>query len=250
MIVMGAETLARPDGKAIQNYVNQIGATSNVINEEEAWNGINILHTDASKVGALDLGIATQKPSGNKAKVVFLLGADNFRPEDIPEDAYVIYLGTTGDEGAYYADLILPGASYLEKQSTFVNTDGRVQQTRAALGCPGFARDDWMVLRALSEELGTPLPYDSLDEIRTRLAELAPHLVRYDVVEPSSIDHFANKPNGHTNLSRALLTDTVDNFYMTDSISKQSSVMAKCTKELNPLKATNFKLWHQTWITH
>lgn len=107
-----------------------------------------------------------------------------------------------------------------------------------------------MVLRALSEELGTPLPYDSLDEVRTRLAELAPHLVRYDVIEPSSIDQFANKPSGETTLSKALFTDTVDNFYMTDSISKNSTIMAKCTKELNPSKETNFKLWQQTWITH
>lgn len=126
MVIVGAETLSRPDGKAIMNYVNQIGATTNVINEEEAWNGVNVLHTNASKVGTLDLGIATQKPSGAPAKLVFLLGADNFRHEDIPEDAYVIYLGTTGDEGAYYADLILPGCSYLEKQGTYVNTDGRV----------------------------------------------------------------------------------------------------------------------------
>jgi len=98
-----------------------------------------------------------------------------------------------------------------------------------------------MILRALSEELGTPLPYDSLDEVRTRLAELAPHLVRYDVIEPSSIDQFSNRPNGHTNLSKAIFTDTVANFYMTDSISKNSSIMAKCTKELNPQKETNFK---------
>jgi len=127
MVVVGAETLARTDGKAIINYINTIGENSNVINEPEAWNGINILHTDAGKVGALDLGIATQKSTATKSKVVFLLGSDNFRHEDIPEDAYVIYMGTTGDEGVYYADLILPSASYLEKQSTFVNTDGRVQ---------------------------------------------------------------------------------------------------------------------------
>jgi len=106
--------------------LNQIGANTNVINEEEAWNGLNILHSDAGKCGALDLGIATKKPTGS-AKLVFLLGSDNFRHEDIPEDAYVIYLGTTGDEGAYYADLILPGTSYLEKQATYVNTDGRAQ---------------------------------------------------------------------------------------------------------------------------
>ena len=184
------------------------------------------------------------------AKVVFLLGADQFRHEDIPEDAFVIYMGTTGDEGVYYADLILPTASYLEKDGTYVNMDGRVQQTRAAVTPPGFARDDWMVLRALSEELGTPLPYDSLDEIRTRLAEVAPHLVRYDHIESSSFDRIALTDSGDRKVSGALLTDGVDNFYMTDPISRNSHILARCTRELNPAKQANFKEWVNTWITH
>jgi NADH dehydrogenase (ubiquinone) Fe-S protein 1 len=162
-----------------------------LINEKEGWNGINVLNTDASKVGTLDLGITT-KPTNDKAKVVVLLGADNFRHEDIPSDAFVIYIGTTGDEGVYYADLILPSPSYLEKMGTYVNVDGRVQTTRVAATAPGFARDDWMILRALSEELNCPLPYDSLDEVRTRLAEYAPHLVRYDGLEPNSFERLAH----------------------------------------------------------
>lgn len=250
MIIVGSETLSRSDGKAIQNLINSLAERNpNLINEAEAWNGINILHTDASKVGALDLGIASQTAS-EKAKVVFLLGADNFRHEDIPEDAYVIYMGTTGDEGVYYADLILPTASYLEKDGSYVNMDGRVQTTRAAVTPPGFSREDWMVLRALSEELGIPLPYDSLDEVRTRLAELAPHLVKYDYIEPSGFENLAHAVNDERRLNNTLLTDAVDNFYMTDSISRNSLVMARCTKELNPDKQVNFKQWVNTWITH
>lgn len=126
MIIVGNDTLSRTDGQTVQNLINQIASKTNVINEEEGWNGVNILHTDASRVGALDLGIVPQT-SMDGAKVVVLLGADNFRHEDIPEDAYVIYMGTTGDEGVYYADLIIPTASYLEKDGTFVNMDGRVQ---------------------------------------------------------------------------------------------------------------------------
>ncbi len=83
-------------------------------------------------MGALDLGIAPKTKLDKKAKVVYILGADNFRHEEIPEDAFVIYQGHTGDEGAYYADLILPGASYLEKASLYVNLDGRPQMSRAA----------------------------------------------------------------------------------------------------------------------
>lgn len=126
MIIVGSETLTRPDANSIRDLVNSLAAKSNLINEEEAWNGINILHSEASRVGALDLGITPRK-STEGAKVVFILGSDDFDHADIPEDAYVIYMGATGDEGAYYADLILPTASYLEKQGTYVNMDGRVQ---------------------------------------------------------------------------------------------------------------------------
>lgn len=182
---------------------------------------------------------------------MFLLGADNFRHEDIPEDAFVIYMGHTGDEGVYYADLILPASSYLEKMGTFVNLDGRVQTTRTAATAPGFARDDWQILRALSEELHCPLPYDSLDEVRTRLAEYAPHLVRYDGIEASNFHRLAlHTGNNEWRLNKSLLTDAVDNFYMTDAISRNSHVMARCTRELNPQKQTNFKQWVNEWYTH
>ena len=127
MILISSSVLERTDGPSIMNWVNKLGENSNVINKKEKWNGINILHNEASRVGALDLGIVPRPDLKKKAKVVYLLGADNFRHEEIPEDAFVIYQGHSGDEGAYYADLILPGASYLEKQGTFVNTAGRPQ---------------------------------------------------------------------------------------------------------------------------
>lgn len=107
-----------------------------------------------------------------------------------------------------------------------------------------------MVLRALSEELGTPLPYDSLDEVRTRLAELAPHLVKYDYIESSGFNHLSQADNGSREVNNTVFTDSVDNFYMTDSISRNSHIMARCTRELNPSKQTNFKQWVNTWITH
>lgn len=127
MVIVGAGALERSDGAAILNYVYKLAENSNLINKKEKWNGINILHNEAARIGALDIGIVPKKSMAKKAKVVYLLGADNFRHEEIPEDAFVIYQGHTGDEGAYYADLILPGASYLEKQSLFVNTEGRPQ---------------------------------------------------------------------------------------------------------------------------
>ena len=92
MILVSASVLERTDGASILNYVYKLGETTNVINKKEKWNGINILHNEASRVGALDIGIAPRSEiSSVKPKVVYLLGADNFRHEEIPEDAFVIY---------------------------------------------------------------------------------------------------------------------------------------------------------------
>lgn len=107
-----------------------------------------------------------------------------------------------------------------------------------------------MVLRALSEELGSPLPYDTLEEVRTRIASLAPHLIKYDYIEGSSFSELAHQPNGNSSLNGTPLIENVDNFYMTDSISRNSHIMARCSRELNPLKEFNFKKDQQTWLTH
>lgn len=96
-----------------------------MINKSEQWNGVNILHSEISRVGALDLGVIPKRKPEKSPKVIYNLGHDNFRPEEIPKDAFVIYQGHTGDEGVYYADLILPGASYLEASGMFVNLEGR-----------------------------------------------------------------------------------------------------------------------------
>jgi len=102
---------------------------------------------------------------------------------------------------------------------------------------PGFAREDWMVIRALSEEIGCPLPYDSLDEVRTRLAELAPHLIKWDYIENSGFEGLSLKSKADAGkLNETIFTDNVDNFYMTYAISRNSHVMARCTKELNDKK--------------
>ena len=107
-----------------------------------------------------------------------------------------------------------------------------------------------MVLRALSEEVGSPLPYDNVEELRTRISTIAPHIVRFDVTEGSGFEKLAHKPNGETQLNGTNLIENIDNFYMTDVISRNSHIMARCTRELNPLKEFNFKKDQQTWLTH
>lgn len=130
MLMVGSRTLERSDSKAVMNYVYELQKGTNLLSEEDQWNGFNILHHESARINALELGITSKTPGDlPEAKVVYLLGEDNFRHEEIPEDAFVIYQGHTGDEGALYADLILPTSSYLEKTGTYVNVDGRPQRT-------------------------------------------------------------------------------------------------------------------------
>jgi NADH-quinone oxidoreductase subunit G len=113
--------------------------------------------------------------------VLFLLGADEI---DIASSAFVIYIGTHGDRGASRADVVLPGAAYPEKSATHVNTEGRVQMATRAAFPPGDAREDWAILRALSDVLGKRLPYDSLAALRQALYKAYPQMMRIGQIAP------------------------------------------------------------------
>lgn len=138
----------------------------------------------ASHTAAYDIGFVPSKAATTtKPKFVYLIGADDFDPASIPKDAFVVYQGHHGDLGAQYADVCLPGAAYTEKSTSWVNTEGRTQLGRAAVPPPGAAREDWKIIRAVSEVVGAPLPYDELTALRERMWDISPTLLRYDTVE-------------------------------------------------------------------
>lgn len=149
--------------------------------------------------------------------------------DDAPEfpDAFVVYQGHHGDAGAHSANVILPGCAYTEKGATFVNTEGRAQVTRAAVPPPGEAREDWSIIRALSQVLGTTLPYDDLTSIRRRMFTISPTLVDYDVVQEKS---FTGLGLGTFNgTAKGSFKGFDGDFYLTDPIARASSTMAKCS---------------------
>ena len=233
LIIIGSGVANSEDADAVYKYVGDF-ANANANFTAPEWNGVNVLQRDAARVGALDVGFHVVDPAvaNTEAKFVYLLGADEFKPEDIPKDAFVIYQGHHGDVGALYADVVLPGSAYTEKNATYVNTEGRTQLTRAATNGPGASREDWKIVRAVSEYLGATLPYDDLIAVRNRLGEIAPHLVRYDVIEPTSVDiaktGFAQLALKEVSVAGKPLTNPIDNFYFTDVISRSSPTMAKC----------------------
>ena len=209
-----------------------------IVENQKVYNSVAVsyTHLDVYKRQALDIGFQTLSPetAKTKPKFVYLLGADEISNKDIPKDAFVVYQGHHGDLGASFADVILPGSAYTEKSATYVNTEGRTQVTRAATNPPGVAREDWKIVRALSEYLDATLPYDDIVSVRIRLGEIAPHLVRHDVIEPASSDiakiGFAAlvSKNKSATISGTPLKNPIDNFYFTDVISRSSPTMARC----------------------
>ncbi|KAH0578467.1 NADH-ubiquinone oxidoreductase 78 kDa subunit, mitochondrial [Termitomyces sp. J132] len=205
------------------------------------WNGFSVLQRHASRTAAYDLAYLPSPPSSSSStpKFIYLLNADNLPTTSIPSSAFVVYQGHHGDAGAALADVVLPGAAYTEKAGTWVNTEGRAQVGRAAVPPPGAAREDWKIIRALSEVLGTPLPYDDILDVRDRLWEIAPSLVRYDVTEQVSpdvalmgLESLSSKKGKEVGrkIGEAVFRKPIDNFYQTDVISRASKTMAECTR--------------------
>ena len=234
MLILGQGALARADGTAVMGAARLIASNTGMVSAE--WNGFNILHTAAARVAGLDLGLMPGDGGRDVAgildgaasgdiEVVYLLGADEIDVSKLT-DAFVIYQGHHGDAGAHVADVILPGAAYTEKDGTYANTEGRVQRGRRATFPPGDAREDWAILRALSDVLGKTLPYNNIIELRAHMSESLPVLGEIDTLTPSSwSDH-----GEIAEMDSAPFESPVTNFYMTDPISRASETMAACTE--------------------
>lgn len=227
MIIVGSAVTEHSDAKAIYEAIGAFVDKNAAKFITPEWKGYNVLQRDASRVGAYEVGFTVPSPevAKTKPKMVWLLGADNFNEGDIPKDVFVVYQGHHGDAGAQIADVVLPGATYTEKSGTYLNTEGRCQVTRAAVSLPGAARDDWKIIRAVSEYLGHPLPYDDIEALRDRMEELSPVLRRYDLVEPSSLGALSRvqlvDQNKGAKTTGLLLKKPIDNFYFTDVISRR-----------------------------
>ncbi len=234
LIILGAGALRRGDGLAVQAAARAIAENVGAVRED--WNGFNVLHLAAGRVGALDAGflpgtggrdlagILAGAQSG-EIEAVYLLGADEIDGAKLGK-AFVIYQGHHGDRGAHRADVILPGAAYTEKNATYVNTEGRVQHARFATFPLGEAREDWKILRALSTELGRALPYDTLAQLRQRLVQVNPVFGSLDRLVPAVWGPFGQAGV----IADAHFASPIENFYMTDPISRASQTMAQCTE--------------------
>ena len=242
MIIIGTSAVARADGAAVLNACRAVADTYAMVRAD--WNGWNMLHAAAARVGGLDLGFVPGKGGLDIAgmiegsqkgalDVLFLMGVDEIDLSLFGNKTFVVYIGHHGDAGAHRADVILPGAAYTEKDATYVNTEGRVQHARMAVSPPGSAREDWKIIRALSDALDMTLPYDTLPELRARMNKQAPHFAMPDVVHAVPL---GKVKRGGGKLAHEAFETFIRNFYMTDPISRNSKTMAECTATLRVRK--------------
>ncbi len=232
LVLVGAGALARPDGAAVAALAAQAALDLGAV--KDGWNGFSVLHTAASRVAALDLGLvpgeggktAAEMAEGSGLDVLFLLGADEI---EVGPKPFVVYIGTHGDRGAHRADVILPGAAYPEKSAIFVNTEGRAQLAERASFPPGEAREDWAILRALSGALDCTLPYDSLAQLRQIMFAAHPHLMRLGEIAPGDAADIEKLAKRGGNAGKAAFAASVGEFYLTNPIARASAVMAECS---------------------
>lgn len=230
VIIVGAGIFEREDQDAIFAAVQNIAKKANVVRPD--WNGLNVLLLNAAQAAALDLGLVPESDKClDSAKFLYLMGADDVNLDKLPSDAFVVYQGHHGDHSVYRANVILPASAFSEKEGTYVNTEGCAQTTIPAVPTVGDARDDWKIIRALSEVAGVPLPYDSLGAIRSRMRTVAPNLLEIDERQPATFSTLL-KPECKQTISSAPFKPAIDNFYMTDSITRASKIMAQCSATL------------------
>lgn len=237
MIIIGDGVYSRNDSIPIQSLIHDIARKNNIV--KEGWNGLNILHNHVSTVGALDIGFTPSDiKKGVDAKkmvslakkgefgIIYLLSADEIEISGL-ENCFVIYQGHHGDKNATYADVILPSPAYTEKDAIYVNLEGRPQKAYIAVPPPGHAREDWKIICDIANAIDKNIAFKNLDEIRASLALEFPIFSNIDEIIPSDLKFIQSSAQ----ILKKDIAKIDVNFYMTNSISRSSITMAKCTEE-------------------
>ena len=232
LIILGAGAFARVDGATVSAVAARSAASFGAV--ADGWNGFNVLHSAASRVAGLDLelvpgdggldALAMAKSGG--VDLLINLGADEI---DIEPGAFVAYIGAHGDKGAHRADVVLPGAAYTEKTGIYVNTEGRPQFAERAVFPPGEAREDWAILRALSEAVGAKLPFNSLAALRKAMFAAAPHLAKLEQIEAADAGSLSNLAALGGSWDAAPFVSPVADFFLTNPVARASRTMAECS---------------------
>ncbi len=230
VVLVGIDALRSEEGESIYRTARGIAEAYGTV--------LNILHKTTGCINGLEVGFTPKGKGKNTAeilkaaikgdiKLLYLLGRDDLLRADVG-DAFVVYQGHHGDQGAQMADVILPGGAYTEKQGLYVNVEGRIQETQIVTPLLGGAKEDWRIIRALSDHVGQALPYNTRDELLKVLNEDFPFFKQYGVLSKNTLSTF----KGPFEIRRGLLEATVTPYYLQDVIGRASPTMAACVKEI------------------
>lgn len=230
MIIVGMGAFAREDGDKIAKLVAEIGLKAKIVKDD--WNGFNVLHNAASRVGGMDLGFLPKDGGKSTSEIlndcdtIILIGADEI---EVPKGKFVIYIGSHGDKGASSADLVLPAPAYTEKNGIFVNTEGRVQYASAATSPKGEAKEEWAIFRAVSDLIGKSLGFTSLSDVRSQLKTDYPlfNVIDGEIAASGAFDLRFVGESGMPNNEG--FTPSINDYYFTNPIARASQTMAKCS---------------------
>jgi NADH-quinone oxidoreductase subunit G len=232
MVILSEEALSHESGRYVLELAQEVSKNFSLV--KDGWNGFNILHNTASRVGAIDLGIVSnsglkgyEMTSANKIKALILLGADNLELKRTNDSPFTVYIGHHGDNGASVADVVLPGLAYTEKNSTYVNTEGRVQHTRKAVNSPGESLDDWKIVIEICKKLSVGDLPESLDEIRKKMTMINPIFNYSDIVLKNQ---FTGIGKDNSFMESSDFPSWRGNFFLDNVISRNSQTMLRCAK--------------------
>ncbi len=233
LFIVGQGALGRADGAAVLALAYKAAVGTGVI--KDGWNGFNILHTAAGRVGALDVcalpgegGKNTREMLKGDLDVALLAGVDEIDMAKLGK-AFVIYVGSHGDAGAARADVVLPGAAYTEKSATYVNTEGRPQMANRAAFPPGDAREDWAIIVSLAKQAGVDLGFANMSDLRAAMYKIAPHLAHIGTVAKADAAGLTELEQGAGKLGKEAFTSPIKDFYFTNPIARASRIMAECS---------------------
>jgi len=241
MMIVGYGALSRNDSPAILKLCDKILSQYKFIQKD--WNGFNVIHTAASTVAALDLKFVPQLGGmdakniinsvvNNDLKFLYLLGADGISTANIKNKSFIVYQGHHGDRSAHVADVILPGAAFTEKDATYVNLEGRAQRTRICTNPPGNAKEDWVILKDIADQIGIKLKYTNKSELHESMCKISPSFCELDSVSREVWGGCGVKGK----VSDEKISNIEMNYYMSNSICRSSKIMASCIGKI--LKGT------------
>ena len=239
--LLGDDVFLRDDGTMILSQVIDCAEKTGSIRED--WNGVAVLHKYASRVAGLDLDFlpqdekytAQKMASSSEIELLFLLDADEVEAKN----KHTVYIGSHGDRGATNADIVLPGACYTEKNGLYMNTEGRLQETNRAVFPPGDARDNWKIIVEISKRIKKSLNYTNFEDVRAGLRKEYPIFTNINHIEGDNFQGLDKLSDQKQKLNSDAFSNTITDYYLTNSIARSSKVMGECSMQKNSNEIKN-----------